>query len=121
MGSIKLHFDESLLTNEKKPTGFPFHDKNYATLTELEGAFWKYPVRKKNLGKSMVDAVNPDELLSVDEHLAEFDIKDMVDATGRSDKADFVYSGTEESQLQFNVMNSFKTEVESASGDDKVH
>ena len=47
-------------------------------LTELEGAFWKQPVRKSTLGRSIIDAVNPDEVYDVDQNLAEFDVKDMI-------------------------------------------
>ena len=113
VGSIKLHFDDSLLTNVYNPGGIPFHDKNYATLTETEGAFWKYPVRKKTLGKSMVDVANKDEMFDVDQYLTEFDIKDMVGGASQTDEADFVYSAALENSLPFNVINSFKSPVES--------
>ena len=113
VGSIKLHFDESLLTNSHNPGAMPYQDKNYATLTELEGAFWKYPIRKKTLGKTMVDTVNKDEVVDVDQYLAEFDIKDMVGGASKSVEADFVYSAAQESSLPFNVINSFKSGIES--------
>lgn len=66
VGSIKLHFDDELLTNMAHPGAVPYVDKNYATLNELDGAFWRHPVRKKTLGKSFVDSANPDEVQSVD-------------------------------------------------------
>ena len=78
VGSIKLHFDEALKTNSNGNVDVPYHDKNYATLSEAEGAFWRYPVRKKTLGQNAVDAINMDEVFDVDGNLAEFDIKDMV-------------------------------------------
>ena len=78
VGSIKLHFDESLVSNVARPGDAPLQDRNYATLAETDGAFWKYPVRKATLGKVFMDKVNPDEVFNVDDYLAEFDIKDMV-------------------------------------------
>lgn len=63
VGSIKVHFDDALSTNKHNPGGMPFHDKNYATLTELEGVFWKQPIRKRTLGKNIADAVNKDEVI----------------------------------------------------------
>ena len=78
VGSIKLHFDNSLLSNVVNPGKTPFQDKNYGTLTEADQAFWKFPVRKKTLGRSFIDSVNPDDVLDIDEHLIEFDVKDMI-------------------------------------------
>ena len=34
VGSIKLHFDESLMTNTLSPRSNAFEDKNYGTLSE---------------------------------------------------------------------------------------
>ena len=117
VGSIKLHFDEILKTNLPCPSKKKFVDQNYSTLTELDGAFWKHPVRKRTLGKTFVDQVNPDEVLSVDQYLYEFDIKDMVGSkNAKSKMADFVYSAASESTLAFNVINSFKTTAESSDG-----
>lgn len=119
VGSIKLHFDEALLSNHYNPGAVPYIDKNYATLNEIDGAFWRYPVRRRTLGKNFVDSVNPDEVQTVDSHLFEFDIKDMVQQTTSAGKttqdADFVYSATCESSLPFNVINSFKTVVDQTS------
>ena len=78
VGSIKLHFDESLVSNIANPGEEPLLDKNYATLSETDGAFWKYPVRKSTLGRVSLEKINPDEVLDVDGYLAEFDVKDMV-------------------------------------------
>lgn len=72
-------------------------DKNYATLSEAEGAFWRYPVRKKNLGKAQVDAIDPDDAFDVDQYLFEFDVKDMVPGQqAQAKKADFIYSAAQE-------------------------
>ena len=43
VGSIRLHFDEGLKTNNRKPMSPYFTDKNYAALSEIDGSFWKYP------------------------------------------------------------------------------
>ena len=116
VGSIKLHFDDTLTTNVRKPGMDIYNDRNYTTLNELDGAFWKYPVRKQSLGKNFVDSVNPDEVFSVDDHLFEFDIKDMVNPRDAK-KSDFVYTAASESTLPFNVLNSFKTAVEAEQAD----
>ena len=86
VGSIKLHFDDSLLSNIVNPGKVPFQDKNYAMLTEVDGAFWKYPVRKKTLGRSFIDSINPDDVFDIDEHLSEFDVKDMIVPPASADK-----------------------------------
>ena len=81
-------------------------------LTEVDGAFWKYPVRKKTLAKSFIDSVNPDDVFDIDEHLSEFDVKDMVvppETTNKKFHGDFLYSAAQENSLPFNVMNGFKT------------
>ena len=120
VGSIKLHFDNSLLSNIVNPGKTPFQDKNYGTLTEADQAFWKFPVRKKTLGRSFIDSVNPDDVLDINEHLTEFDVKDMIvppETTDRKFKGDFLYSATQENLLPFNVMNGFKTAVENAESD----
>ena len=43
VGSIRLHFDEALVTNVGSPRPPYYSDKNYAALSEIDGAFWKYP------------------------------------------------------------------------------
>ena len=50
VGSIKLHFDESLRTNVSSPKAPYVSDKNYSVLSEADGTFWKYPVRRKSKG-----------------------------------------------------------------------
>lgn len=50
VGSIKLLFDADLESNSRNVGNIPYHDKNYATLSEQEGGFWRYPIRKKTLG-----------------------------------------------------------------------
>ena len=49
VGSIKLHFDENLRTNDRKQKSVQFQDKNYAALSEIDGTFWKYPQRHRNI------------------------------------------------------------------------
>ena len=73
VGSIKLHFDDSLKTNASNPKQPFVYDKNYAALSEADGAFWKYPVLKKLRGK------DTDEIFDIDRYLAEFDVKDVLD------------------------------------------
>ena len=73
VGSIKLHFDDSLKTNASNPKQPFVYDKNYAALSEADGAFWKYPVLKKSRGK------DTDEIFDIDRYLAEFDVKDVLD------------------------------------------
>ena len=48
VGSIKLHFDENLRTNISRPIAPYALDKNYTALSEADGAFWKYPIRRKS-------------------------------------------------------------------------
>ena len=48
-------------------------DKNYAALSEADGAFWKYPVLRNSKGK------DKDEKFDIDQYLAEFDVKDILD------------------------------------------
>ena len=46
VGSIKLHFDDSLRSNQPKATGDGIEDRNYATMTEGDSGnslFWSYP------------------------------------------------------------------------------
>ena len=53
-------------------------------------------MRRRTLGKNYIDSLNPDEVQSVDRHLFEFDIKDMIkNETGQ--KQDFLYSAATES------------------------
>lgn len=82
-------------------------------MTETDGAFWKHPIRKSTLGKTFVDKANPDEVISVDEYLAEFDIKDAVNLEP-GQKNDFIYTATQESSLAFNVINGFKSSIGSS-------
>ena len=45
VGSVLLHFDDKLRTNEAKGSGRYYLDKNYVTLGETDGSFTKYPIR----------------------------------------------------------------------------
>ena len=73
VGSIKLHFDDQLKTNISNPKQPFVVDKNYAALSEADGAFWKYPVLRKSKGR------DKDEKFDIDRYLAEFDIKDVLE------------------------------------------
>ena len=51
VGSIKLHFDDTLNSNIAKPVSPYLDDRNYATLAEGgtgEAMFWSYPQLKKS-------------------------------------------------------------------------
>jgi phosphatidylserine decarboxylase len=96
VGSIKLHFDENLETNSSKHTSVYKHaDKNYTTLTAEEGGVWSYPVLKKKLSAGVLGSLEGSkadthsENISIDDHLREFDIKDM---TWGGTDLDFTYS-----------------------------
>jgi phosphatidylserine decarboxylase len=97
VGSINLHFDESLVTNSAQHTSVHKHsDKNYTTLTAEEGGIWTYPVLKKKLNAGVLGSVSASkpeshsESISIDDHLHEFDVKDMT--WGGGEDADFTYS-----------------------------
>ena len=51
VGSIKINFDEDIVTNESSPHYPYFQDKNYSVLNESEGAFINFPVRRKEIAK----------------------------------------------------------------------
>jgi phosphatidylserine decarboxylase len=50
VGSIKLHFDDTLRSNIKSPQEPYFLDRNYSTLNEAGGSFLSYPVRNTRQG-----------------------------------------------------------------------
>ena len=89
VGSIRLHFDEGLKTNNRKPVSPYFTDKNYAALSEIDGSFWKYPQRHKKIDGDDV------EQYEVDNFLAEFDIKDIIQGSDTR----FIYGAPYENQL----------------------
>merc|ERR1712032_572939 len=97
---VKLHFDEDLRTNISRPKLPYVSDKNYAALSESDGAFWRYPVRRKSEG------IDEEEAFEIDRYLAEFDIKDIVESTEA--KSAFAYGAPQENRLPFNVLNGFK-------------
>jgi len=49
VGSIKLHFDDTLKSNISKPKAPYFLDRNYSTLASsgTETLFWTYPERQQ--------------------------------------------------------------------------
>ena len=47
VGSIKIHFDETLKTNKRGSTKQSYiSDRNYASLNESDGAFVSYPIAR---------------------------------------------------------------------------
>lgn len=83
VGSIHLHFDDTLATNVRKPVSPYLQDKNYASLVNDSG-FWAIPQRKTS-GLSILDQ----ESHAVDNLLGEFDLKDILDSRKQKD---FLYS-----------------------------
>ena len=79
VGSIKLHFDENLKTNVGSPVSPFISDKNYASLSEQDGGFWSYPVRKG--AKTDAAQALGQESFEIDSFLGEFDAKDLIDSS----------------------------------------
>jgi len=96
VGSIKLHFDDTLMSNVVSPQSPYLSDLNYASLANNSDSalFWSYPQRYK---------VNDEESYSIDDYLAEFDFKDIL-----SDTDKFIFSPSLENKLVYNTMNGFK-------------
>jgi len=84
-------------------------DRNYKTLAENEGSSSKFPINKQietvNLDRDLTDQMK--ESLIIDDYLAEFDIKDILEP-GNSE---FNYTPTLENRLSYNVLNGFKPNV----------
>ena len=96
-----MHFDDQLKTNISNPKQPFVVDKNYAALSEADGAFWKYPVLRKSKGR------DKDEKFDIDRYLAEFDVKDVLEV---ADTKHFQYDPQIENRLPFNIMNGFKAD-----------
>ena len=82
VGSIKIHFDETLKTNKSSPTLPYIDDRNYATLGENDNVFQSYPIRNKTIsnGDEVPDSqIIEEEVFEIDGLLAEFDVKDLID------------------------------------------
>lgn len=93
VGSIRLHFDDGLRTNVSNPPSTYIQDKNYASLSEQDGGFWSYPVRKSTGGAG---GFGEEEFFEIDNFLGEFDCKDIVDNKSNPSKSNFVYTAAEE-------------------------
>lgn len=50
VGSVKVHFDDSLKTNLPSPQAPYINDRNYATLSAENNAFFSYPIRVRKGG-----------------------------------------------------------------------
>lgn len=101
VGSIKIHFDDVLKTNVASPS-FPFiNDRNYATLSAADNAFFAFPTRTGS-----ENAPLSEESLEIDSLLKEFDIKDIT----TEQPAVFTYNTNSEQKLKYNMLNSFKDE-----------
>lgn len=74
VGSIHLHFDDTLGTNVTKPVSPYLQDRNYASLVNDSG-YWAVPQRK-NVSLSILDQ----ETHAIDNLLGEFDLKDIIDS-----------------------------------------
>ena len=74
VGSIKVHFDETLLTNKRSSKQPYISDRNYASLNESDRAFVSYPIARQSSGLLEKD----EKGASIDQFLTEFDIKDML-------------------------------------------
>jgi hypothetical protein len=96
VGSIKLHFDDTLMSNVVSPQSPYLSDRNYASLANNSDSalFWSYPQRCK---------VKDEESYSIDDYLAEFDFKDILSNTDK-----FIFSPSLENKLVYNTMNGFK-------------
>ena len=96
VGSIKLHFDDTLMSNVVSPQSPYLSDRNYASLANNSDSalFWSYPQRYK---------VKDEESYSIDDYLAEFDFKDILSETDK-----FIFSPSLENKLVYNTINGFK-------------
>jgi phosphatidylserine decarboxylase len=78
VGSIKIHFDDSLKTNLSSPQVPYINDRNYATLNSADNAFHGYPIRQF-VSRDDTPIMFEEETLDIDSMLQEFDIKDILD------------------------------------------
>lgn len=100
VGSIKLHFDDTLMSNVVSPQSPYLSDRNYATLAKNSDCalFWSYPQRYNRNNN-----LREEESYSVDDYLAEFDFKDILSETEK-----FIFSPSLENKLVYNTINGFK-------------
>jgi hypothetical protein len=115
VGSVKVHFDDNLRTNVPSPQAPYINDRNYATLSAANNAFFGYPIRIRG-GRDDTPSMFEEETLSIDNMLQEFDVKDIIDI--KKDGSQFVYRPSDEQQLKYNILNGFKEDL--ANEDQKV-
>ena len=105
VGSVKIHFDDSLKTNLSTPQVPYINDRNYATLNSADNAFYGYPIRQY-VSQDNTPTMFEEETLDIDSMLQEFDIKDILDI--KKSTSQFVYSPADEHRLKYNILNTFK-------------